>query len=310
MQRLLIDTDPGVDDAHAIMLALRYPDVRVEALFTVAGNVGIGYTTANALTILDVMQADVPVYCGCAGPLIDRPRADAADVHGVDGLGDIGFPPSSRKVESEPAPAALVRMANAEPGEFSLVTLGPLTNIAVALQLDPDLPQKVKSLHVMGGAIHAHGNTPNLSAEYNVYSDPEAAHIVFQAWPEFHLLSWETTIAHHFNADLLKKWNSLQSAESQFFLKVSAKLLEFLKMKLGQTMLFGADILTLACALEPSIVEHDETHAVVVELDGAHTRGQTVIDWNDFSGKPANARIIMKVNTERFMELATLPLGG
>jgi purine nucleosidase len=308
MQRLIIDTDPGVDDAHAIMLALSYPGVQVEALCTVAGNVGIELTTANALTILDVMDADVPVYQGCAAALIPGASEDASYVHGSDGLGDIGFPPSSRKIESEPAPQALVRMINAEPGEFTLVTIGPLTNIAVALKLDPGLPEKVKDLVVMGGAIHAHGNTPNLSAEYNIYSDPEAAHIVFSAFPSFTLISWETTMTHGFNVDVLEEWRSFNTPASDFLLKISSKIQKFLEEILGRTMLFGADILTMAVALEPDVVEQAEEHALSVELAGAQTRGQTIVDWNNLSGQSQNARIVTKVNMERFIELAALPL--
>lgn len=308
MQRIIIDTDPGVDDAHAIMLALSYPDVTVEAIMTVAGNVGIDRTTANALTILDVLDKDVPVYRGCGQALVQKAPEDASHVHGSDGLGDIGFPPSKRTIEKELAPIALVRMANEEPGEFTLVTIGPLTNIAVALNLDPDLPKKIKKLVVMGGAIHSKGNTSNLSAEFNIYSDPEAAHIVFVAWPEFTLVSWETTLSHSFSADLLAQWEQLETPQSKFFMKISEKVAGFLRSLLGQTILFGADILTMAIALEPSIIEEEEHHAVSVELNGKLTRGQTIVDWWNQGGQNTNAHVILKVNPERFYELSTLPL--
>lgn len=307
MQRIIIDTDPGVDDAHAIMLALSYPDVSVEAIMTVAGNVGIENTTANALKILDVMGKDVPVYRGCAAPLVLKATEDAAHVHGTDGLGDIGFPASSRQVEKELAPAALVRMANEEPGEFTLVTIGPLTNIAVALTLDPDLPKKIKKLVVMGGAIYSKGNTANLSAEYNIFSDPEAAHVVFSAWPELTLVSWEATMDHGFSSNLIEDWRAMDNPQAMFFVQINEKILVYLNQVLGRTMLFGADILAMAVALEPSIIEEEETHAVFVELNGKLTRGQTVVDWWDRSGKPANVHVIQKVNLERFVELTTLP---
>ncbi|MBN1267460.1 MAG: nucleoside hydrolase [Anaerolineales bacterium] len=308
MQRLIIDTDPGVDDAHAIMLALRYPDVQVEAILTVSGNVGIDYTTANAQIVLDLMKADVPVYRGCAGPLMHRPGSDASSIHGSDGLGDMWFPPSSRKAEPEPASQALVRLANAEPGEFTLVTLGPLTNIAVALKLDPSLPRKIKELVIMGGAIHADGNTPNLSAEYNIYADPEAAFIVFNAFPAYTLVSWETTVANGISPETMEKWRAFDTPESRFLFQITRKVLKFLEEKLSTMVLYAADVLAMAVALEPTIVEQAEDHALFVELSGEHTRGQTVVDWKNRSGKPASARIVMGVNQNRFQELAGLPL--
>ena len=158
MERIIIDTDPGVDDAHAIMMALAHPNVKVEALTVVGGNVGLHHTVANACKILDVMGADVPVFAGCERPLIYETK-DAAQVHGSDGLGDAGLPTSSRKVEAEHAAVALVRMVNENPGELTLVAIGPLTNVAVALKLDPELPQKFKHFVVMGGTIVAKGNT-------------------------------------------------------------------------------------------------------------------------------------------------------
>src|SRR5258706_6444648 len=194
MQRFIIDTDPGVDDAHAILMALAHPDTKVEALTTVNGNVGVDKTTANALKILDVAEADVPVYPGCAAPLVVESR-DASYVHGTDGLGDAGFPESKRKPESEHASNALVRMANESPGEITLVAIGPLTNLAVALRLDPDLPSKFKKLLIMGGAIHSRGNVENVTAEFNIWADPEAAHVVLTSWPVLSILSWETTMA-------------------------------------------------------------------------------------------------------------------
>jgi len=308
MQRLIIDTDPGVDDAHAIMMALRYPDAVVEAILTVAGNVGIERTTTNVLTILDVMKADVPVYRGCSSPLIRRMTSDASSIHGSDGLGDAGFPPSIKKVEPEPASQALVRLVSENPGNLSLVTLGPLTNIAVALKLDPDLPKKVGKLVVMGGAVHAHGNTPNLAAEYNIYADPEAAHIVLGAFPYYTLVSWEAALAHGFSTEVLDVWRKIDSEEARFLFQISGKVLAYLEEKFGKREMLAADVLAMAVAMEPSIIEDSERHALFVELSGEHSRGQTVVDWKDTSGEDASAQIVNKVNLNRFLELAALPL--
>lgn len=301
MERIIIDTDPGVDDAQAIMMAAAYPGVKIEALTVVGGNVGLARTTANACTIADLLGLHVPIYAGCGTPLVLQSE-DAAHVHGSDGLGDVRFMPSSRQVEAEHASLALVRMANQSPGELTLVTIGPLTNVAVALKLDPELPRKFKRLLVMGGAIRSLGNTSILSAEFNIFADPEAAHVVFEAWPEFNLVDWETTMAHGWEADLLQKWTAMNTPKSRFFTSITAKVRDYLR-KAGRKTLYAADPLAMAVAIEPSIVMKSETHHVRVELNGRHTRGQTIVDWKDRSGEEANANIILEVNTERFFEL-------
>jgi purine nucleosidase len=303
VERLIIDTDPGVDDAHAILMALAHPDARVEALTTVVGNVGVDRTTANAAIILDAAQADVPIYRGCATPLVTLGSGDAAHVHGVDGLGDAGFAPSPRRPEAEHAANALVRLASAAPGELTLVAIGPLTNLAVALKLDPALPEKFKKLVVMGGAIFSRGNTENLSAEFNVYHDPEAAHIVLGAWPRVTLVSWETTMAYGFDPALLDKFFALGTRRADFFRRSNEKIIQYLTQVLGRRQLFAADGLAMAVALEPGIVTRAETHAVSVELGGRLTRGQTTVDWLNRSGRPANVEIVLEVNRERFIEL-------
>ncbi len=307
MVRLVIDTDPGVDDAHAIMMAIAHPDVRVEALTTVAGNVSLEHTTANALKILDVTgHSHVPVYAGAQRALVARnPFADY--VHGQDGLGDSGWPASSRSPEKEPAALALIRMANENPGELTLAAIGPLTNLALAVSLDPTLPGKFQRLVIMGGAIRAMGNTTP-TAEFNIYADPEAAAIVFEAWPMFTLVSWETTMAHPFDAHQVQQMLAVQSPRADFFRKISANTLKFIREYLGQDMLFGADFLALAAAVEPGIVTRAEEHFVELELGGSKTRGQTVVDWFNRQGKPANASIVEQMDAARLWELMQMAL--
>lgn len=302
MKRFIIDTDPGVDDAHAILLTLAHPDVQVEAITTVNGNVDLDLTTANALKILDMAGRDVPVYRGCDRPLINRPES-AAYVHGADGLGDCGIPESKKQVQSEHAVRALVRLANENPGEFTLVAIGPLTNLAVALSLDPDLPMKFKQLVIMGGAIYSKGNTESVTAEFNIQSDPEAAHIVFSAWPMLTLLSWETTLAHVFTRAALERFFKLGTPRAKFFHDTNQKILNFIKERWGQDILFAPDGLALAAAVEPGIVTKSEKKYVSIELHGSQTRGQTVVDWYGRTGNPPNTEIILELDQERFIQL-------
>jgi purine nucleosidase len=301
MNRLIIDTDPGVDDAHAILLALAHPGTRVEAITTVNGNVGVEQTTANALKILDAAGRDVPVYRGCDRPLISR-MPSAAHVHGEDGLGDCGIPVSSRRIEAEHAVQALVRLANENPGEFTLAAIGPLTNLAAALCLDPELPGKIKRLMVMGGAVYARGNT-GVTTEFNIHTDPEAAAMVFGSWPMLTLLSWETTLEHVLSREVLERFFSLGTPRAKFFHDTNQKILAFIRERLGQDMLFAPDALALAAAVEPGIVTRAETHYVSIELHGSQTRGQTVVDWNGLSGRAPNTEIILQLDQLRFNQL-------
>jgi purine nucleosidase len=265
--RFVIDTDPGVDDAHAIMMALAYPDVHIEALTTVAGNVPLERTTANALTILDIYERDIPVYAGCSQAIIGH-HEDASHVHGEDGLGNNKYPASARQPESEHAVNALVRLANESPGDLTLVAIGPLTNVAMATRLDPSLPEKYKRLVVMGGAIRGMGNTKNVSTEFNLYTDPEAGAIVFNAWKDVALVSWETTMAYPFSADQIEALGSQDNTRSEFFNQITQNTVKFIQERLGRKMLFAPDPLAVAVALEPDIVTKSENHFILVERRG------------------------------------------
>lgn len=300
MQRIMIDTDPGVDDAHAILLAYSYQGVRIEAILTVNGNVGLEQTTTNACTILDLLDQDTPIFAGCNAPLVMPAQENAANVHGADGMGDIGYPRSQRRVEKEHAANAIVRLANEFPREIDLVCIAPLTNVALALRLDPELPNKINKLTIMGGAIHGRGNTPNLSAEFNIYTDPEAAYAVLNAWHEYTLISWETSMAYGFNAEILNRWSSFSNRKADFFNKTNEKVISYITQLLGRKMLFAPDALAMAVALEPGIIKKSEKHALAVELCGQHTRGQTTVDWFNFSGNAKKANLILEIDQARF----------
>lgn len=306
MEKLIIDTDPGVDDAEAILMAAAHPNATIAAILAVGGNVGLEHTVRNSLTIVEALGQDIPVYAGCDKPLVIF-QEDAAFVHGQDGLGDVGYVPKTRQAESEHAALALLRMANEAPGEYTLVAIGPLTNIAVALKLDPKLPEKLKRFVVMGGAVTAHGNTSNVSAEFNIYHDPEAAHVVFEAWETYggliELIDWEATMRHGIPEAVIQRWHALDTPKSRFYKDISAKTMEFIRQYMGRTMMFGADPLAMAVALEPDIVTKAEVRHVSVELTGMYTRGQTTTDWGQRNGRTANTNIILELNTDRFFAL-------
>jgi len=306
MEKLIIDTDPGVDDAQAILMAAAHPKAAIAAILVVGGNVSLEHTVRNSLTLVEMVEQDIPVYPGCGRPFV-MAQENAAVIHGQDGLGDAGFTPQSRRAETEHASLALLRLANEAPGEYTLVAIGPLTNIAVALKLDPKLPAKLKRLVVMGGAVTSRGNTPNVSAEFNIYHDPEAAHVVFTAWEQqgkfIELVDWETTVRHAVPEAVLQRWDALDTPKSQFHQAILAKSLQFTAQLVGSPTMFGADPLAMAVALEPDIVTRAEKRHVAVELTGMYTRGQTTVDWGRRNGRSPNTNIILEINTDRFFAL-------
>jgi purine nucleosidase len=297
--RLIIDTDAGVDDAQAIMLALDHADVTVEAITTLTGNVHVDWVTKNVFTVLEVMQAgDIPVYRGAAQPLVPGNWKPETQVHGSDGLGNLRKRPSTKRtLEAEPAAVALIRLANTYPGELTLIALGPLTNIALACRLDPDFPQKIKQFVFMGGTISAMGNTPNLTAEFNIYIDPEAAAVTLAAFAEATMLSWETTLHHPFTWEQYDDLAFKPTSAAQFFRETTLATVEYLRQFRQVPGYLLPDPLAMAVVLKPDIVQESNFQSVRVELMGSHTRGQTVIDHFGISGQKSNVHIVTKLDT-------------
>ena len=293
---LLIDTDPGVDDALAILMALDEPGHDVVGLTIAAGNVGLRHTVANALKLCEVAgRDDIPVFAGCAEPLL-HPAPDAADVHGADGFGDIGYAPSPRQAAAEHAAQAIVRLSHAHAGRLLLVALGPLTNLALALRLDPSLPTRIARLVVMGGAVSGRGNiTP--FAEFNTHFDPEAAYIVFEAFAGFDLADWEATMAHGFPHVAVYAWCGADSPRARFYDAISRKTRAWAGERRGDRW-HSADALAMAFALAPEGAE-TANHRLQVALDGP-ARGMTLVDWQGLDPRPANARLLLRYPQDAF----------
>jgi purine nucleosidase len=304
--KLLIDTDPGVDDALAILMAHAHADVI--GLSIAAGNVGLAHTVGNALKLVQIIGAQTPVFAGCATPLV-LPAADAAFVHGADGFGDTGYVPSARSAENEHAARAILRLSHEHAGKLVLVAMAPLTNVALALKLDAALPQRIAKLVIMGGAVTGRGNTHLVPAEFNIGFDPEAAHVVFSSWPQFTLVDWELVLRHGIAFQTMERWLAVKNPRTQFFDAISRKTREWTRAH-GRPRLMVADALAMAVALQPDIVMRAENHHVAVELSGTLTRGATVVDWQDRFAQPANAHIIMDVDQVRFEALVASALGA
>lgn len=188
MSAVILDTDPGVDDAMAIAFALKHPDIELLALTTVFGNVSVEQATINALSLLEqfdvgAQEQDIPVVKGAAVPVSQEPLPHPDFVHGSDGMGNIDLPAPKRQCATVSAAEFIVAQTQARPGEITLIAVGPLTNIYHAMKLDPDLPSRVKQLVIMGGAVDEPGNVSPL-AEANFLGDPHAAdHVLSVEWP-------------------------------------------------------------------------------------------------------------------------------
>lgn len=306
MNQLVIDTDPGVDDARAIMLAYAHPNAQIKAITTVVGNVGVEQTTANACTLLDVLNVtpeQTPIFRGASNGIL-AVKYDGTYFHGADGFGNNNFPRSPRRVEQEHAVNALIRFANAQPGELTLAAIGPLTNLALATRLDPELPRKFKRLVLMGGTIRGTGNNRhNPSAEFNSYMDPEAMAIVLENWRDLWLVSWETTLQHALTEQQVNTLMNVDTPRGKFWAQITRESLEFVTQRLGRASMFLPDEMALAIAVEPEIVTKSEHRYMTAELRGEHTRGQTTVDWTHATGNAPNVNVVLEINTERFMEL-------
>lgn len=304
--KLLIDTDPGVDDALAILMA--HAGSEVIAMTIAAGNVGLRHTVSNALKLVEVLEVDTPIHPGCEHPLV-LPAADAAFVHGADGFGDTGYDAPTRRVADEHAVLAILRLSHQHAGELTLVALGPLTNLALALRLDPGLPGRIKRLVVMGGAVNGRGNTHLVPAEFNIGFDPEAAHVVFSSWPMFELIDWEATLRHGLDYAEFEQWLAVDSRQARFYAAISRRTRSWAREH-GRERFLSADALAMAVALAPEIVTESEERHVGIELSGSLTRGATVVDWENRMGKSANARIVLAVDQKRFENIVRTSLGA
>ena len=272
----LIDTDTASDDAVALIMALRNPDVKVLAITTVAGNVPVQQATRNALYTAQLCGSKVPVFTGAAAPL-RRAHYSAAWFHGADGLGDHGYPPPVRAAEAKHAADAIIETVESHPG-LVMVTLGPLTNIALALQKRPSIAAKVGRFILMGGNPCCEGNvTP--AAEYNIWCDPEAAQVVARSGLPIELVGW-----HLCRGEAVLSLADIQhvlgfkNAVADFAIECNSSAQEAFFVQTGEHGISLPDPVAMAVALDPSIVDKQSEHFMDIETQSELTRGMTVVD--------------------------------
>ena len=322
-RRVIIDTDPGTDDALAIFLAIRSPELKIEGLTPVAGNVPLELTLPNALRLVEIAgRTDIPVAAGAKQPL-KRQLVTASYAHGENGLGGVQFPEPKTKPVPESAPEFIRRMVRQSPGEIHLIAIGPLTNLALAFQDDPQLPRMIPSITLMGGSLSAGNVSP--SAEFNIYVDPEAAQIVFRSGIPITMVGLDVTRRATLREQDIQALEAANNPISRAAGQITRATMNRMR-KAGATEGPAMhDSLAVAAFLDPSVVTLQEYY-VDVETKGEFTAGQTV-GWRrapmrksppmaDAPATPAesafhpNAKVALDLDRERFLRMLIGRLTG
>jgi inosine-uridine nucleoside N-ribohydrolase len=319
---VIIDTDPGTDDAMAILLALNSPELDVRAMTVVPGNVTASQALKNTLGLMTLAdRCDIPVAAGAQRPMAQK-LITAEFVHGQDGMGNIELPEAECEVDGRFAPDLIIEMVHAMPGEITLIPIGPLTNIALAVLKDPTIVPLVKEVVVMGGSI-TEGNVTAV-AEANIYNDPEAAQIVFHAGWKVTMVGLDVTHRTNFGKPHLERLAATQGPQVDFANRIMGFLIE-LAAKFGAEGTPMHDPLAIGVAVDPSFVRTGFMR-VDVETRGEFTRGQTVgnrynfVERNEAVGDrlmmtgidrvEPNTHVAVEVDAERFLTFFIDRLAG
>lgn len=275
-KKVIIDTDPGIDDAMAIFLALQSPELEVLGLTTIFGNVYTTLSTRNALHLLEIAgRTDIPVAEGSHVTITNGTKLRVADfVHGIDGLGNQNFPPPNGKPVDQKAAAFLVEQANLYPGEVTVVALGPLTNIALALQLDPGFQKKIGTIIILGGAFFVNGNV-NPAAEANIFGDPEAADMVFTSGADVIVLGLNVTHQVVLTEADRDKLASSDGKFAKYLCKIMDVYFSYHKDSYEIKGVYLHDPAIVLAAVDPSLFTYTEG-VVRVQMTGI-TRGLTIL---------------------------------
>lgn len=300
-KRILFDTDPGIDDALAILLALASPEVSVEGLSIVHGNCSLEQGTRNALSVLELANAgSIPVAKGCELPLV-QPSLLAPETHGTTGLGYAHLPAPRVQPIRQHAVDFLIERILASPGEIALVAIGPLTNVALAIRQEPRLADALGELIIMGGALRAEGNTTAL-AEFNTYVDPHAAHIVYHAGIPATLVPLDVTYQCILTSRDVQRLQKIDSPITKFVADATRFYMEFHDEYQSIEGCVINDPLALTLAFAPDLCTYREL-PVDVDLSGGISTGKTVADFYNYDRKAPNMKVALGVRARDFIEL-------
>lgn len=298
-RNIILDCDPGHDDAIAIMMAAKHPAIDLLGITIVAGNQTLDKTLINGLNVCQKLGIDVPVYAGMPRPIM-REQIVAADIHGESGLDGPVFEPLTRKQEPVHAVSYLIDTLMASDGDITLVPVGPLTNIAVAMRMEPAIVPKIREIVLMGGAYGTGNVTP--SAEFNVYADPEAARVVFTSGVPIVMMGLDLTNQTVCTADVIARMEKVGNTAGQLF----ADIMNFtLKTQHTAYGLAGGPVHDATCIgylIDPGCMKLKEMY-VEVDVHEGPCYGRTVCDELGVTGKKPNAKVGVGIDTARFWNL-------
>jgi len=300
-KKILFDTDPGIDDACAILLALASPEITVEGFSIVHGNCSLEQATRNALSVLELAHAGhIVVARGCEVPLV-QPSLLAPETHGDTGLGYAKLPEPRIQPTIQHGSDFLIEQIMSSPGEITLLAIGPLTNIALAIRQEPRIVQSVRELIIMGGAIRCEGNTTAL-AEFNTYVDPHAAHIVYHAGMPTTLVPLDVTYQCILTPDDVTRLQKVDSPITQFIVDAARFYMEFHDEYQSIQGCVINDPLALALTFAPDLCTYQEL-PVDVDISGGIAMGKTIGDFYNYGKKPANMKVALGVKARDFVDL-------
>ena len=312
---VLMDADTAGDDVTSMLFALKSSELDLVAVTVVAGNIYLDQAVENTLYTCEIAgRSDVPVHAGADRPLM-RELVTAHYVHGEDGVGNSNFPTAKKRVESQHAVDAIVDHANRHPGELEIIAQAPLTNVALALARDPDLPSKIKRMWIMGGANNFMGNvTP--AAEFNFYVDPEAAHIVINAGFKTTLVPWDVCLKDGIlYGDELRPIEEMRSTLSEFYLSVNRAAREFIRAEYDVDGISHPDAIMTAMVIDEEMIAERGHWHVDVEYRSDLTSGYSVVDTLGVmqkgragsrvpgEGREPNADVVVRADKERFKQM-------
>src|SRR5215469_10977495 len=299
-RRIILDCDPGHDDAIAILLAAHAPQLKLEAITTVAGNQTVQKTSTNALKVCSLAGIrDIPIAAGMDRPLVQQQEV-APEIHGESGLDGPSLPAPSLTLAPVHAVDLLIDLLMSSAGDLTIVATGPLTNIATAIRREPRIVPKIQQITLMGGAIGLGNWTP--AAEFNIFVDPEAASIVFGCGRPITMVGLEVTHQAQATEEVRERIRKLSNPVAQLV----DELLEFFAKSYLTVFGFPAppvhDPCAVACLMEPDVLT-SKPMRVEIELRGEFTRGRTVCDQYGKTGRAPNAHVGLEINTRRFWDL-------
>lgn len=295
MRKIIIDTDAGIDDAIAIMIALAFEDeLEIKGITTLTGNTYVDQVTKNVLRILDYFgRDDIKVYKGASKPLVHYFER-GAKIHGKDGLGEIDLEYSKRNEEDLPAPQAIYKIAKQE-GGIDLITLGPLTNLSISLNLYPDLKNYINQIYSMGGAIER-GNVTRF-AEFNFYVDPEAVQSVIESKIKMTIIPWDPIIKNVFFEEELKKVVDNKTHGGKLFFSLINYPISYFEKHLRIRGMSLPDPVAMACYIDEEIIKEKRKANLIMELNNITLRGASIIQEGE------DLEIITDFYKDRFLKI-------